>query len=186
VSRQSTRLDFASDPADESIAATALLVAIVAPPRAEAGTPARDMVALDASLRAGEGGAVVAAPTVGQEVIFHVTFRVAGPAGLVGVSLRAFLDDVEFCVTNTTAVAGVEFLGFCSRAWVATAGAHTLRWELGIDGGETSLANNAVALPIVVGGGTPPTAIVTPTRTATAAPSPAPTIRSSGPPPTEA
>ena len=92
----------------------------------------------------GGSGVEVATPMVGQTVYFHLDFRVVGVTGSVDLSRRALLDGQTFCSFTGASMAG-DYFTWCTDAWVATAGAHTLRWDLDFDNriAESNENNNA-------------------------------------------
>jgi len=136
-----------------------------------------------------EGGTEVGAPVAGQEVFALFEFNLAGPPGLMDVAVRATLDGAPLCSRTLSIVTGVGFNTWCDDPWRATAGAHTLRWE--IDAGdlidETDEENNSATKDVFVGAGASPTPSATPaptppspTRTRTRSPDATPTA---APPP---
>lgn len=96
--------------------------------------------------RAGGQGDEVTAPTVGQTVYFHLDLRVVGTSGSLDVSRRAVLDGQTFCNFTASTMAG-DYFSWCSDGWVATAGSHTLRWDLDVDNtiAESDETNNSVS-----------------------------------------
>ena len=109
-------------------------------------TTGRDLEAGRASLRtAPEGrGDEVAAPALGQLVYFHVDFGVAGTGAEFDAEIRALIDGEEQCAGPIPFVPGESDAIWCPDAWMATAGTHTLRWELDYTGAvaETNEENN--------------------------------------------
>lgn len=74
-----------------------------------------DAVALDAFLRTQSGaGDVVATPALGQQVFFHLRFRVDGPGPAADVSVRALLDGAEFCSTAGSVGTGTNSIARCT------------------------------------------------------------------------
>lgn len=100
------------------------------------------------------GGSEVPVPTAGQSVYFHVDYHVTG-TGTYSVGHRAVLDGSTFCSFDASATAGIAYIGWCTNAWAATSGAHTLRWDLDYAGtiAETNETNNAATLQFTTGGG---------------------------------
>jgi len=74
-------------------------------------------------------GDEVTTPTVGQAVYFHLDYSVIGAGGAVAVERRAVLDDQAFCSFTSSPTPG-DYLTWCTDSWTATAGSHTLRWDL--------------------------------------------------------
>jgi CARDB len=97
-----------------------------------------DLVANRAFLKTMNGGDgdEVSTPAVGQTVFFYVDLTVAGPDSGVMVDRRALIDGEEFCNFTSTLQPG-DYFSWCINGWTATAGSHTLRWDLDF--------NNAVA-----------------------------------------
>jgi hypothetical protein len=134
-----------------------------------------DVEAERAYMRTGGGeGAEVPVPSAGQQVVFHVDWRVNGNGAPATIGLHAVLDGDLFCST-TASVSGPDlFTTFCNAAWIATGGTHTLRWTLdatdAVD--EPNEVNNTALVMWSTGN---PTATVSssdapgPTRTATPA-----------------
>ena len=113
-----------------------------------------DLEALRTYLRAGEGtGTVVGAPLAGQRLYAHLDYRVKGAAAAPTAHLVALVDGTPVCAT-----ASFEFqLGFaetvfCQQPWTATAGTHTLRWEIDPTGelAETDETNNVAETTFTV------------------------------------
>lgn len=89
-----------------------------------------DLVAQRAYLRtAKNSGDTVTTPQVGQSVYFHFDFAVTAPGAASNVGLRAVFDDQVFCSGTQNGQVGA-WIQWCLTPWVATAGPHTLRWEL--------------------------------------------------------
>ncbi len=94
----------------------------------------------------GGSGQEVATPAVGQTVYFYLDFRVVGVTGSIDLSRRAILDGQTVCEFTASSMDG-DYFTWCIDGWVATAGAHTLRWELDVDNAvaESDEANNSVS-----------------------------------------
>jgi len=94
----------------------------------------------------GAAGMDVAAPAVAQLVYFHLDFRVAGPGDPVAVSRRAVLDGETVCSFTGSPTPG-DYFTWCLDPWGATAGAHTLQWDLDFDDDvvEANEANNSTS-----------------------------------------
>lgn len=111
-------------------------------------TGAADLEAQRAYLKtqAGGTGMDVTTPAIGQPVYVHLDFRVTGTAGPVAVSRRAVIDDQTLCSFTASPAAG-EYFTWCLEPWEATAGMHTLRWDLDFDDAlpEADEANNSAA-----------------------------------------
>lgn len=95
---------------------------------------------------AGGHGNEVTTPAVGQTVYFHIDFRVIGPGDAITADRRALLDDQPFCSFTGTSTPG-SYFAWCNDGWTATAGSHTLRWDLDFDNmvTESNEQNNAAA-----------------------------------------
>jgi len=107
-----------------------------------------DIEAQRAMLRTAAGGGYeVTTPAVGQTVYFHVGFGVTAPAGSLALSQRAQLDGVEVCAFTSNVAAG-NWFSWCLDGWTATAGTHTLRWDLDYTNqvAETDESNNSVTM----------------------------------------
>ncbi len=120
-----------------------------------------DIAAQEAFLRTAPGGGdEVTTPAVGQTVYFHVGFQLTGPAGSVAVSQRALLDGAEFCAFTEDTTPG-DWFSWCLDGWTATAGTHTLQWDLDYTNtvAETNENNNSVSTTWTSGG---PTSTPTP------------------------
>ncbi len=103
------------------------------------------------------GGHEVPLPVPGQEVFFHVGFRVDGLAGSVEVSLQAELDGESHCSFTTTISTSGSVTAFCNSGWTATAGAHMLRWEVQpIAADDSNAGNNVAEIAWDVGGAVDP------------------------------
>ena len=114
-----------------------------------------DLEALRAFLRTGAGtGTEVATPTVGQTVYLTLSYRVTGPGAAISVNARALLDGTERC-RGTSDTTPNTYERWCTTPWTATAGTHTLRWELDVDNtvAESNEANNAAAVNWTTGSG---------------------------------
>ena len=98
-------------------------------PGVGAGFGAWDLVADRAYLATSPGGPEVSIPALGQRVYLQGDWFVdgAGPSGTY--SLRARLDGVPYCLGSVALEAG-GFTITCDDGWVATAGTHTLTWEI--------------------------------------------------------
>ncbi len=116
-----------------------------------------DLSANGAFLKTMTGGMgdVVVSPDVGQTVFFYVDLTVAGPDSGVMVDRRALIDGDVFCDFTSMLTPG-EFLSWCLDGWTATAGSHTLQWDLDFDNAvaETDETNNSVSTMWTSGGGT--------------------------------
>ena len=90
-----------------------------------------DLEAKRAYLKTATGaeGSEVTTPVVGQTVYFHVDYRLVGPVRFVEVNRRAVIDGLTFCTDKNSVIPG-DFSTWCLDGWVATAGSHTLRWDL--------------------------------------------------------
>ncbi len=103
-----------------------------------------DIEAIDAFLRTESGsGDIVAIPSAGQEVFFHLRLRVDGPGPSANLSIVARLDGDTFCSTMSTADTGGNLIARCNSGWTATAGAHVLEWTIALlDLTEANTSNN--------------------------------------------
>jgi len=114
-----------------------------------------DLEAVRAFLRTGAGtGTDVTVPTVGQAVYLTLRYRVVGPGQAISVSARALIDGTEQCRGTSDATPNT-YDRWCNTAWQATAGAHTLRWELDYDNrvAESNEGNNAASTSWTTGTG---------------------------------
>jgi hypothetical protein len=104
------------------------------------------------TMSGGEGDQVVT-PTAGQTVYFYVDLTVAGPDSGVMVDRRALIDGDVFCDFTAVLTPG-EYLSWCLDGWTATAGSHTLQWDLDFDNkvAETNESNNSVSATWTTGG----------------------------------
>jgi hypothetical protein len=102
-------------------------------------------------------GDEVAQPAIGQDVFFHVDFRVVGGGAPFEADIRALIDDEEHCGGTIEFNPDEASTVWCPAAWTATAGSHSLRWELDINNQleETDEANNAAVATFTVGGPAP-------------------------------
>jgi len=93
---------------------------------------------------AGGEGSEVTTPAVGQAVYFHLDFSVVGPGDAVSVDRRAIIDGQTFCDFSAAPTPGAYFT-WCTDGWTATAGSHTLRWDLDYNNtvAETNESNNS-------------------------------------------
>src|ERR1022692_960607 len=125
-----------------------------------------DIVALRAYLKTASaaGSAEVSSPAPGQTVFFAVDLQITGPGTPITLSDRALLDGAVFTVngipcagsfSNVAATNGATIT--CGQGWVATAGTHTLEWDLDPNNSvaETNESNNTAMVTFTVGG--PPT-----------------------------
>jgi hypothetical protein len=107
-----------------------------------------DLAANQAFLKTMTGGMgdEVMTPTVGQTVFFYVDLTVAGPDSGVMVDRRALIDGDVFCDFTAVLTPG-DYLSWCLDGWTATAGSHTLEWDLDFDNqvAETNESNNSVS-----------------------------------------
>ena len=98
------------------------------------------------------GGSEVSSPTPGQMVYFAFEWQITGTGSPLQVSYRALLDGATFCsgTTSPASVPGSGTLG--CPAWLATAGGHTLRWDLDYTGkvAEGNESNNTRTIAFTV------------------------------------
>ncbi len=126
-------------------------------------------------------------PTLGQTVYFYLDWQVTGSGGPVTVSYRAVLDGETFCSGIWSGPAGGGWTIWCASGWTATAGTHTLRWDLDYNNTvvETNESNNSASTTWTTTNTTTATFTSTPTgtptRTRTVTPSPTPTSGTAGP-----
>ncbi|MEA2239415.1 MAG: hypothetical protein QOC81_4139 [Thermoanaerobaculia bacterium] len=115
-----------------------------------------DIVAQRAYLRtaASNGGIEVAQPSVGQTVYFYLDWQVTGSGNSVTVSDRALLDGSTYCSGSQAAAPGTSWNGWCNAGWVATAGTHTLQWDLDYNNAvsETNESNNSASKALSASG----------------------------------
>jgi hypothetical protein len=106
------------------------------------------------TMTAGAGDEVTT-PAVGQAVYFHLDYRLTGSDAAVTVDRRAVLDDQTFCSFTGMPTPG-DYIAWCSDAWTATAGSHTLRWDLDYNNTvpETNENNNSASTMWTSGGNT--------------------------------
>lgn len=104
------------------------------------------------TMTAAEGDDVTT-PAVGQEVYFHLDYRVIGALGAIAVDRRAVLDGETFCSFTAMPTAG-DYVTWCSDPWTATAGSHTLQWDLDYNNTvpETNENNNSASTMWTSGG----------------------------------
>lgn len=126
---------------------------LLSPGLAAGGTAQVNVVAERVFLGTQPGGdQEVAVPAVGQEVFVHVAYRVAGATVPVVAEVRALIDGVVHCIGDVSLQPGDTFRVWCQNGWLATAGQHTLRWEL--DSGnvvaETNETDNAAEASFTV------------------------------------
>jgi len=111
-----------------------------------------DIVAQRAYLKTAgsNGGTEVSQPTVGQTVYFYVDSAVTGTGSTVTVSLRAVFDGSVFCSGTFDETPGGSYWTVCNSGWTATAGSHTLQWDLDYTNtvAETNESNNSASLSI--------------------------------------
>jgi len=114
-----------------------------------------DVAAQRAYMRtAANGGSEVSVPAIGQNIYFHVDYQLTG-SGTYSLGHRALLDGAIVCAFDAAATAGNSYIGWCGGAWTATAGSHTLRWDLDYNGNiaESNEANNAASMTFTPSGG---------------------------------
>jgi hypothetical protein len=108
-----------------------------------------DLEAQVAYLRtaAGGEGTIIASPAVGAQVFVYVDYNLSGTAAPVTAQSRALLDGTVLCGGSTQFQPGA-FALYCTGAWVATPGQHTLRWEFDSDDvvAESNETNNAAEI----------------------------------------
>ncbi len=113
-----------------------------------AGESEIDLVAERGYMRTGaNSGPEIPAPEPGLSVRFHLDWRFEGSGPAANVTVRALLDGNTFCSTSSLISPGNAVTTFCNTSWSATAGSHTLRWELDYTQtvSETSSDNNSVS-----------------------------------------
>lgn len=106
-----------------------------------------DFVAQRAFLKtASNAGVEVVTPSTGQTVYFHFDLQVVGPDRQTSISVRASLDGTQFCAGSVDKGPGLYTIG-CTQGWTATAGTHTLRWDVDHTGAvpETNESNNSAS-----------------------------------------
>jgi hypothetical protein len=120
--------------------------------------PGQDLMAELAYMRtaASGGGSIVDHPTIGQTVFFHLDWQFNGTGGSVSVSQRAVLDGSTFCSFSTSAAPPSSGTSSCPSGWVATAGPHTLQWDLDYTSAVTEVneTNNSASKCFTPGGAT--------------------------------
>jgi len=108
-----------------------------------------DLEAQTAYLRTAVGGegTIIANPAVGAQVFVYVDYSLSGTTTPVMAQSRARLDGTVLCGGATEFQPGA-FALFCTGAWVATPGQHTLRWEFDFDNAvaESNETNNAAEI----------------------------------------
>lgn len=108
-----------------------------------------DLVALRSYLKSDlSGGAEVAQPAVGQTVYFYFDWQVTGTGSAVAVANRAVLDGNVFCTGSSTAAPPSNWSSWCNNGWTATAGSHTVRWDLDFNNtiAESNKNNNSASV----------------------------------------
>jgi hypothetical protein len=132
-----------------------------------------DIVAQRAYFRtaASGGGTEVSTPAVGQSLYMHADYQLTGSGNAVSVTERALMDGTVFCSCANSATPGQSYSTWCSQAWTATSGAHTLRWDFDYNNSvaETNENNNSASMTFTSAGDTiaPSTSITTPANGAT-------------------
>ncbi|HVO22241.1 MAG TPA: CARDB domain-containing protein [Candidatus Margulisiibacteriota bacterium] len=106
------------------------------------------------TMTAGEGDEVTT-PAVGQAVYFHLDYSLIGSGGAIAVDRRAVFDGQTFCSFTGMPTPG-DYLTWCVDPWTATAGSHTLRWDLDYNNtvSETNENNNSASTTWTSGAGT--------------------------------
>lgn len=90
-----------------------------------------DLQAESAYLLTGiNSGSEVTMPAFGQEVYLHVDYGVVGGTASFMAVVRALIDGVEHCSGTLEFSPNTEQVIWCPVPFTATAGTHTLRWEL--------------------------------------------------------
>lgn len=91
-------------------------------------------------------GSEVTTPALGQEVYVHVDYSVVGGTASFTAVVRALIDGVEHCSGSLEFSANTNQVIWCPAPYSATAGTHTLRWELDSQNqvSESNENNNAV------------------------------------------
>ncbi len=126
-------------------------------------TPTVDIIALSAYLMTGpDNGSKVAAPSVGQTVYFMLDWQLTGASGSISVPEQALLDGAVYCGGPLPATNGT-WTTWCPTGWVATAGTHTLTWNLNYTGSvpEINYNNDTVSEVFSVTAGLPPAPVLT-------------------------
>ncbi len=108
------------------------------PTRTPSPSPTRplpDLRAIRVHLRTElNAGDELAAPATGEEVYFHVDYRVTTPDNEdLTFGVRAVLDGQTFCSGSTTSPANQGQSIWCTTPWTVTSGTHTLQWVLDPD-----------------------------------------------------
>jgi hypothetical protein len=76
-------------------------------------------------------GIEVEAPHGGQGAVFYTDIQVWGTSQTsVTLTARAILDGGTYCTISGSVDPGYAYYGQCSTPWIATAGPHTLQWNL--------------------------------------------------------
>lgn len=102
-----------------------------------------DLQAVRAYLRSGvNSGSEVTTPALGQPVYVHIDYLVVGGTASFTARVRAFIDDVEHCAGDITFDPNSDRVIWCPGEVTATAGPHTLRWELDTDNRVTESNEN--------------------------------------------
>jgi hypothetical protein len=118
--------------------------------------PGVDLVAERAFLGAAPGSSVaVPMPAVGQQLFFHLDYRVTGATLPIRTAVRAVIDGNEHCGGPVDLLPGGVFQVWCANAWDATGGMHTLLWQLDEDDAvdEANEQNNDATLLFYAGAG---------------------------------
>ncbi len=94
----------------------------------------------------GNGGTEIDPPAVGQTVYLYGDYQLTGTGSAVTVTDRALLDGTLYCFGSASGSPGLSYWVACNTGWVATAGSHTLRWDLDYTNtvAETNENNNSV------------------------------------------
>jgi len=111
-----------------------------------------DIAALKSYLKtaASGGGSEVDAPTIGQTLYLTLDYQVTGTNSAISLTSRAVLDGTTMCDGPQTIGQG-SWTTSCPTGWVATAGSHTLRWDLDYNNAvaETNESNNSATTTFV-------------------------------------
>jgi subtilisin family serine protease len=88
---------------------------------------------------AGLSGSEVDPPSIGQVVYLYLDFQISGTDPAQTITQRAMMDGSQYCAGSTLQSAGLYYV-YCNASWTATAGSHTLQWDL--DYNNTVVENN--------------------------------------------
>lgn len=99
------------------------------------------------------GGSLVTTPVTGQILYFAVDWQITGTGSGVAFAYRALLDGNVYCTGSASQISAPISSSFvCGSGWSATAGNHTLEWDLDYNNAvsETTKSNNSITTSFTV------------------------------------